>query len=78
MKIILIKMYSFVPQHVSNTIIIGQTECSKTNLLFNILTLNPVFQKIFIFTKEPEAKYNFLLKKFSHDVKIFIKMMNMI
>ena len=52
----------FVPQHVSNTIIIGQTGCSKTNLLFNILTLNPVFQKIFIFTKEPVAKYNFLLK----------------
>ena len=43
----------FVPQHVSNTIIIGQTGCSKTNLLFNILILNPVFQKIFIFTKEP-------------------------
>ena len=61
----------FVPQHVSNTIIIGQTGCSKTNLLFNILTLNSVFQKIFIFTKEPEAKYNFLLKKFPHDVKIF-------
>ena len=36
----------FVPQHVSNTIIIGATGCSKTNLLFNILTLNPVFQKI--------------------------------
>ena len=36
----------FVPQHVSNTIIIGQTGCSKTNLLFNILTLNPVYQKI--------------------------------
>ena len=33
----------FVPQHVSNTIIIGQTGCSKTNLLFNILTLNPVY-----------------------------------
>ena len=42
----------FVHQHVSNTIIIGQTGCSKTNLLFNILTLNPVFQKIFIFTKQ--------------------------
>ena len=35
----------FVPQHVSHTIIIGQTGCSKTNLLFNILTLDPVFQK---------------------------------
>ena len=48
-----------------------QTGCSKTNLLFNILTLNPVYQKIFIFTKEPESKYNFLLKKFPQDVKIF-------
>ena len=54
----------FTPQHVSNTIIIGQTGCSKTNLLFNILTLKPVFQKTFIFTKEPEAKYNFLIKNF--------------
>ena len=27
----------FVPQHVGNTIIIGCTGCSKTNLLFNIL-----------------------------------------
>ena len=61
----------FVPQHVANTIIIGQTGCSKTNLLFNILTFNPVFQKIFIFTKEPEAKYNFLIKKFPQDIKIF-------
>ena len=61
----------FVPQHVSNKIIIGQTDCSKTNLLFNILTLNPVFQKIFIFTKEPEVKYNFLIKKFPQDIKIF-------
>ena len=50
----------FVPQYVSNTIIISSSGCSKTNLLFNILTLNPVFQKIFIFTKEPEAKYNFI------------------
>ena len=49
----------------------GQTGYSKTNLLFNILTLNPVFQKIFIFTKEPEAKCSFLLKKFPQDVKIF-------
>ena len=42
----------FTPQHVTNTIIIGQTGSSKTNLLFNILTLNPVFQKTFIFTKK--------------------------
>ena len=63
----------FTPLHVSNTIIICQTGSSKTNLLFNILTLNPVFQKIFIFTKEPEAKYNFLIKKFPQDIKFLSK-----
>ena len=33
--------------------------------------MNPVFKKIFIFTKEPQAKYNFLIKKFPQDIKIF-------
>ena len=61
----------FTPQHPSNSIIIGFSGCSKTNLVFNILTLNPVYDKIYIFTKEEEDKYNFLLKKFPHDVKIF-------
>ena len=61
----------FVPQHPSNTIILGATGCSKTNLLFNILTLNPVYDKIFIITKQPEDKYSFLLQKFPNDVKIF-------
>ena len=35
----------FVPMHPSNTIILGPTGCSKTNLLFNILTLNPAYEK---------------------------------
>ena len=61
----------FVPQHPSNTVILGSTGCSKTNLLFNILTLNPVYEKIFIITKQPEEKHNFLLKRFPNDVKIF-------
>ena len=61
----------FVSQHPSNTVILGSTGCSKTNLLFNILTLNPVYSKIFIITKQPEDKYSFLLQKFPNDVKIF-------
>ena len=61
----------FVPQHLSNTVILGSTGCSKTNLLFNILTLNPVYEKTFIITNEPEDKYTFLLNKFKNDVKIF-------
>ena len=47
----------FVPQHSSNTVIVGATGCSKTNLLFDILTLNPVYKKIYIITKQLEYKY---------------------
>ena len=47
------------------------TGFSKTNLLFNILTLNPIYEKIDIITKEPEDKYSFLLQKFPNDIKIF-------
>ena len=39
--------------------------------MFNILTSNPVYEKIYIITKQPEDKYNFLLQKFLDDVKIF-------
>ena len=60
----------FVPQHPSNTVILGATGC-RTNLLFNILTLNPVYEKIYIITKQPECKYSFLISKFPNDVKIF-------
>ena len=41
------------------------------NLLFNILTLNPVYEKIFVITKQPEYKYSFLITKFPNDVRIF-------
>ena len=61
----------FVPRHPSNTVILGATGCSKINLLFNILTLNLVYEKIYIITKQPEDKYIFLLDKFKNDVKIF-------
>ena len=68
----------FVPQHPSNTVILGATGSSKTNFFFNILTLNPVYEKIYIITKQPEEKYNFLLKNFKMILEYFIKMMNMI
>ena len=37
----------FTPQHPCNCIIISNSGCSKTNLLFNILTINSVYDKIF-------------------------------
>ena len=52
----------FVPRYPSNTVILGSTGCSKTNLLFNILTLNPVYEKIYITIKQPEERYDFLIK----------------
>ena len=50
----------FTPQHVSNAIIIGQTGSSKTNLLFNILALNPVFKKYLFLLKSQKQNINFL------------------
>ena len=41
----------FVTQHPSNTVIVGATGASKTNLLFNILTLNPVYEKNIYYCK---------------------------
>ena len=35
----------FVPQYPSNTVIVGSTGASKANLVFDILTLNPVYEK---------------------------------
>ena len=35
------------------------------------MTLNPVYEKIYIITKQPECEYSFLSDKFSNDVKIF-------
>ena len=43
----------------------------KDKPIIQYINIKPVFQKIFIFTKEPEAKYNFLIKKFPQDIKIF-------
>ena len=39
--------------------------------MFNILTLNPVYVKIYVITKQSEKKYDFLLQKFPNDVKMF-------
>ena len=33
--------------------------------------LNPVYEKIYIITKQPEHKYSFLISKFPNDVKVF-------
>ena len=50
----------FTPQHVLNTIIIGQSGCSKTNLLFNILTLIQFFKKYLFLLKNQKQNIVFL------------------
>ena len=39
--------------------------------MFNILTINPVYEKIYIITKQSEDKHTFLLDKFPRDIQIF-------
>ena len=41
----------FVPQHVCNTIIIGQTGCSKTNLIIQYFNIKSSISKNFHFYK---------------------------
>ena len=41
----------FVPQHVSNTIIIGQTGCSKTNSIIQYFNIKSSISKNFYFYK---------------------------
>ena len=43
----------------------------KDKPIIQYINIRSSFSKIFIFTKEPEAKYNFLIRKFLQDIKIF-------
>ena len=68
----------FVPQHPSNTVIVGATGCSKTNLLFNILTLNPVYEKYILLQNNQKINIIFHYKNFPMMLKYFTIMMDMI
>ena len=68
----------FTPQHASNTVIVGATGCSKTNLLFNILTLNPVYEKYILLQNNQKINIIFYYKNSPMMLKYFIKTMNMI
>ena len=62
----------FTPQHCSNFLIVGKTGIGKTNFLLNILNLNSVWDKIFIYSNNVDNKYQFLLDKFPNDVKLYL------
>ena len=62
----------FMPQQCSNFLIASKTGTGKTNFLLNILHLNPVWDKIYIYTNNIDNKYQFLLDKFPKYVKLYL------
>ena len=62
----------FTPQHCSNFLIVGKPGIVKTNFLLNILHLNPIWDKIHIYTNNIDNKYQFLLNKFPKDIKLYL------
>ena len=62
----------FTPQHCSDFLIVGKTGIGKTNFLLNILHLNPIWDKIYIYTNNIDNKYQFSWDKFSKDVRLYL------
>ena len=62
--------------HPKNTQIIGKTNTGKTNIFFNLIAQNSIYEKIFIYTNNLDDKYSWLKNKFKNDVHIFIKDIN--
>ena len=68
----IINKNKFTPQHCSNFLIVGKSGIGKTNFLLNILHLNPVWDKIYIYTNNIDNKYQFLFDKFPKNVKLYL------
>ena len=52
--------------------------CGKTNILFNLIAQNSIYEKIYIYTNNLDNKYSWLKNKFKNDVHIFINEINFI
>ena len=53
-----------IPDHPYRILIIGDSGSGKTNSLFNLISQQPVIDKMYLYTKDPyEAKYKFLINK---------------
>ena len=66
----------FCLSHPKNALINGKTNSGKTNILFNLIAQNPIYEKIFIYTNNLDDKYKWLKNKFNNDVFIFIDEIN--
>ena len=62
--------------HPTNTLIVGKTNSGKTNILFNLIAQNRIYEKIYIYTNNLDEKCSWLKNKFKNDVHIFINEIN--
>ena len=62
--------------HATNTLIVGKTNSEKTNILFNLIAQNSIYEKIFIYTNNLDDKYSWLKNIFKNDVYIYINEIN--
>ena len=62
----------FCLSHSKNALIIGLTSSGKTNILFNLIAQNSIYEKIYIYTNNLDDKYKWLKNKFKNDVFIYI------
>ena len=66
----------FCLSHPKNALIIGKTNSGKTNILFNLIAQNSIYEKIYAYTNNLDNKYKWLKNKFKDDVFIYINEIN--
>ena len=66
----------FCLSHPKNCLIIGKTNSGKTNILFNLIAQNSIYEKIYIHTNNLDERYKWLKDKFKNNVFVFINEIN--
>ena len=66
----------FCLSYSKNALIIGKTNSGKINILMNLIALNSIYEKIYIYTNNLDDKYKWLKNRFKDDVFIYINEIN--
>ena len=66
----------FCLSYPKNALIIGKTNSGKTNILFNLIAQNSIYEKIYIKCYNLDDKYEWLKNKFKDDVFIHLNELN--
>ena len=66
----------FCLSHPKNALIVGKTNSGKTNILFNSIAQNSIYEKIYIYANNLDDKYPWLKNKFKDNVFIYINEIN--